>query len=388
MNMFGGNMLGDFELDDAFDAPPNSLRLGAGSKEDSDDGPWPTGQSPDREALDLPREKLEALAGFPHAPGAALLDAFYFLAVRTAVQGLGPRQLVAEEKLARFERVRDDKLGEIAEMFRARLSKEPRFGQLYADLASKEREVASRRADLAAADQGLGEQLRALEVRLADARERAARQVQVALDTEKLAQTLERNLSRAKGLQSRLQIEMRNVARLAEERAPGSSHMPPELGQRYSELEAEYARAATDAANIEKDYRIARTRETEARDGLRRLEAESGRILAERDSWLARHESRNAALVEAIQAAEEEARQKRADTGRALLRLRSEVPVERAVRTSLFEREEAVKLATVEAESLKRAARAYDAESYQRGRTLLFAFVGLIVVVLGWAVFH
>lgn len=388
LGYFGGNVLDDLDLDGTFGgAAPGPIGLGQGAPAElAEDGPWPTGVTPDPASLDFPREKLEALSGFPVVPGNFLLDALYFLAVRAGKKALVPKREAASQKLGKLERARDEKLGELTESFRGRLAHESRFGALYGEVNEAERALAQRKAELVGLDQGASERVRALDLRIEQAQDKARRQRLVLDDYEKAEAALERNLARSKAHANRLQIEMRNIAKVASERAPGSSEMPPSLGARYTELENDYARLSTELKGVETDVQIARAKGSEAREYYKRLEAEAGRALAEKEALLLTQEGKSGPLLAAIQLAEEALRHTRAEAGRALLRLRAEVPVDKGTRSVLAERDEAVRQALAEDEALKRAEATFDEEAFRRGRGVLWALAAAISLLLLWVV--
>jgi|GEM_PF-3330929 len=386
LSYLGGNMLGEFDFDDGFDAPSAPLGLGGPKVEIADDGPYPTGATPEAEALNIAREKVEALSGFPVPPGSLWLEALYFITIVSAKKGLVPRRALARERLERAEAARDEKLGELAESFRVRLQKEERFASLYGELSNAERGVASERGHLLAADHKLAERLEGLDHRLGEARERLAAQAQVFAQASRGAEAQDRNASRTKAHLNRLQIEMRNVARLSAERAPGESHMPAEFAARYTELENESARVSTGLTGLDRDAKTARAAEASARDAQRRLEGDVGRLLAERQNAMAAYEGGNAELFETLREAEQLELTQRAETGRALLRLRSEVPLDKTTRIQLMSFDEAVKNALVEAEALRRAEQAYDEEAFRRGRKQLLALIAVVFVALLWLI--
>lgn len=381
----------DFDpLDDSFD---DVLGLGSISQhnfvvktEIESDVPWPSGVTADTRQLSIPPAALDGLAGFPEPPGPGPLQALYFFAVRAAQKELTVRSQEAEAALARAEASRDAALADLAEGLRPSLSANPRFEVLYKDAGSFEISAQSKRGRLDARDHDLSERLRKSEVLITNARAAVLSQTQKSQFEERAYEEADRAQKRALGLAGRAQIEMRNIARLARERAPGQAHMPPELGEKYRIAESQHATytAQADAqASIADQRRVALEAE---RDQTRRLEAELGRLTAEKEALVMTYEGDVRALLSELDQSERSRAVRLADAGRALLRLRGEVPVDEATRRVLLSHDEAVQVAARKLESLRRALTSFDPVSFEAGRKWLVGGAAALLILLLWLV--
>lgn len=379
----------DFDpLDDSFD---EILGFGALSQQNfaiktevESDVPWPTGVTADMQGVSIPPAALDGLAGFPEPPGSGPLQMLYFFAVRSAQKQLTLRLTDAEEALLLVETNRDAALADLAERLRAQLSSNPRFEVLYKDAGSFETSAQSKRGRLDARDHDLSERLRKSEVQIENARAAVLAQAQKCQLEERAYEEADRAQKRAVGLAGRAQIEMRNLARLARERAPGQAHMPPDLGEKYRIAESQYATYTAQADAQESIARQRRAALEAERDQARRLEAELGRFASEKEAMVMTYEGDVRALLSELDQSERARSARLADAGRALLRLRGEVPVDEATRRVLLGHDEAVQAAARKLESLRRALTSFDQVTFEAGRKWLMGSAAALFVLLLW----
>jgi hypothetical protein len=384
-----GQELVDWDLDESLGLGAAALQVNAAVvAAPEDDGPWPTGNTPAPEEFDFSPEELLALSGFGAAPSQAWLTPLYYFRVQA-----GRKQLAAtlsEKSQARQleEDGRDDILVALAGELRARLSGETRFASLFDRIGGLEHQIVSARRAIDQADAGGADQLRAIVLRMAKCQEEAQGLAKEEQGRRQACDQGEREFQRKKAMAARLQIEMRNIARIARERAPQSPHMPPDLGARYVEVEAQFQAQTKVAKAAEQELGHLRRSLTNAQDASRRAAAELGRAQAEREAFELSHAGTLAGLLGDLKTAERDLRAEMARAARAILDLRGEVPVDRGVREAIAAKDERVKRAARAEEMVRRAEAGFDITSIQTGQKILIGggvglAAGLLWVALG-----
>lgn len=350
------------------------------------DVPWPTGVTPEPGGLTIPPAALDGLAGYPEPPGPGPLQILYYFAVRAAHKELTVRERTAAEELERLERHRDSALAALAEALKPSLASNPRFEVLYRDAGSFERSAESQRGRLDARDHDLAERLKGAEAKIANARAHVLAQTEECQALERSLEEVERTQKRALALASRAQIEMRNLVSVARQRAPDATHLPPDLSEKYRDAEA---RQQSQQALAQAQEPLLKERRAALDVGLekrRRLEADLGRILAEREALVMTYEGDMRALLSELDQSEKAKQARLADAGRALLRLRGEVPVDEATRRILLGHDEAVRVAARKLEAVKRAVRSYDPPTFESGKKWLIGSSSALALLLIWLI--
>ncbi len=348
------------------------------------DVPWPTGITPEPGGLTIPPAALDGLAGYPEPPGPGPLQILYYFAVRSAHKELIVRERTATEELERLERHRDSALAALAEALKPSLASNPRFEVLYRDAGSFERSAESQRGRLDARDHDLAERLKGAEAKIASARASVLAQTEQCQALEQSLEEVDRAQKRALAQASRAQIERRNLIAVARQRVPDATHLPPDLSDKYRDAEAREQNQKTFAQAQDPLLRERRAALDIGLEKRRRLEADLGRILAEREALVMTYEGDMRALLSELDQSEKAKQARLADAGRALLRLRGEVPVDEATRRILLGHDEAVRVAARKLEAVKRAVRSYDQATFESGKKWLIGSSIAFALLLLW----
>lgn len=351
---------------------------------ESDDGPWPLGRTPESANLAVPLGDAARKLGVER-PTNLLGTAAYFWKARRAVQRLSREARLREVELQSAEDARARALAGLAEGLRPSLEGRDRFAASY-DLVQRHAE-AVRLAEqaLEQSETRGGRGLLQLDAELETARSTAMLRNRDAEDKRVSKENGARDLARLEAQAQRLQIERRNVVALARERAGPGQAMPPELAQRYLELEHQLEalqRQIATAAEIQKkldtSYRTAEDEEHRARADLQRLEArKEGLLVSQQGTALE--------LREELERARAEYRRVLAGVGLAIVELRGEIPVGKAVREELLHHDAAVSRAVEALELVRHAVRAVDRETYARGKWIVAGAISAAILALGWA---
>jgi len=238
-----GDGLGDFELvrtaqPDPLTALPYTSTTEQTSLSAAPLPPIPSGRAPDVAKLEFDPRELAILADYGEPPDNAALTLAYAYRVFTRQRELKHRLAPLVDECQRAENERQATLAELARAMRPALEQMTGFRRFFAPLLEIERLAAARGQALNSINAQLGAHNAELDAELADVELRLEAERRAESEGQRLLEECEANAKRAEAKLKRVQIEMRAVTQVAEQKlGPAGGPMPAHEAARFAELE-------------------------------------------------------------------------------------------------------------------------------------------------------
>jgi len=389
-----GDELEDFEFERS--AQPNS-RMGEQSAPHSvvakrvqtavaELGPsFPTARAPEPAELSIDPLALAILADYGDPPESAPLTIAYAYRVFTRQRELKRQLIPIAVECERAQAEREATLAELARELRPTLEEAPEFRRFVAPLLELSRRAAERGHALNAINAQLGAELGQFDAELAQVtgelqvEERLERDAQIRYDDR------EANAKRADAKVKRVQIEMRAVTHVAEQKlGPQGGQVPDSEAAQLASLRQRAEALAPELEQARAELEQARHVLAQAhgrRDALRQKEQQ---IARQKQALAGAYRQELSARTQGFRETESEERSALAELARAVLAARGTVEISEAwlerVRTVA---DRADKL-MVRAEMQRRAIVAYDVPRARQGVRLAGTAVGLMLLLFAF----
>jgi len=365
----------------AEDAAPPARRVQAEASAPAK--PWPTGRTPERDRLAIDAVEVQVLADFGPVPRNAYLTLGYAYRVWQRRRELKRSLPQLNGTLSAAEQDRDELLADMADALRATVQTNERFARLFSSLSELEREATERSRAVSSVNAELDTQTAAIDSELVTLR--AELSEKRALEDEASARVEAARLesTRAEAKLKRVQIEMRGVHRVAEQKVgPQGGAVPAAEAEQLSLLEARLA-------TIEPEMRAARAA-FESEEQAHFQVAARVALLSQLERQL---ERKRAALTrefrqelsvrgQGLSESERAHRQALSEVGRALLATHGAVEIPEAWLDAARAAEDRVLHALRPHELVQRALDAYDRPQAERGFRLALTLSGLLLLLI------
>jgi len=343
---------------------------------------WPTGRAPQAAELSIDPLELAILADYGPPPEAVPLTLAYAYRVFTRQREL-KRQLIplaAECERAQFER--EATLAELARVVRPAAEQIPEFRRFFGPLLELEQVAAQRGQALTSINAQLGAESEQLDAELAQ----LAGQIEAEQRLESAAQSQlddrEANAKRADAKLKRVQIEMRAVTQVAEQKlGPQGGTMPDAEAAQFAALEQRAQAMQPEVAQARAEFEQAKQALTQRRARIDALRQNERQISRKKQLLGGAYQQEVSLRSQGVSENEIAQRAALVELARAVLaaRGRIELPepwLERVRSVS----DHADKL-IMRAEMQRRAIHAYDAGRAGQGVRLACTAVGLLLVL-------
>lgn len=396
--MFGatfdfGDDLGDFELErtaqPSFAAAPERAPSTSNQRakpHTAEVAPsLPTGRAPEVEKLSLDPRELAILADYGEPPDSAALTLAYAYRVFTRQRELKHQlvPIVAERERAEAERAAV--LAELARALRPAIEQIAEFRRFLAPVIELEQRAAARGQALESINAQLGAQHAELDAELA----RLATQLESEQRAEGEAQRhydeREANERRADAKLKRVQIEVRAVTQVAEQKlGPAGGATPTQEAAQLAELEGRAQALQPELLAARGALEQARQALSQARARVEALRQSQRQIGRKKQALGGAYEKELSLRTEGVSEAEREQRAALAELSCAVLSAPGTLAIPEAwlerVR-SVSQRADAL---TVRAEMFRRAIVSYDARRARQGVKLACTAVGIVLVLFAF----
>jgi len=351
-----------------------------------DAGPsWPTGRAPETAELDIDPRELAILADYGDPPDSAPLTLAYAYRVFTRQRELKHQlvPLAAECERAQFER--EATLAEFARTLRPVLEPIPEFRRFFAPLLELERRAAERGKALTAINAQLGAETGEFDAELAKIGAQLEVEQGLEHDAQRQYDEREANAKRAEAKWKRVQIEIRAVTQVAEQKlGPQGGQIPDaeaaqlaNLRQRAEAMQPEVTHALAEFEQAKQALAQLHAR----RDALRQSERQ---IARKKQALRGAYQKELAARAEGLSESEIEQRAALADLARAALAARGTIEIPEPWLERVHSVSERADRLIVRAEMQRRALVAYDRERARQGVRLAGTAVGLVLVLFAF----
>jgi len=388
-----GDGLEDFELERT--AQPSVQGLGmtaprraatARVEKTVEAGPsWPTGCALDADTLAIDPLELATLANYgapPDAPPHTLAYAYrVFMRQRELKRALIP--IAAEQGRAALER--EATLAELASALRPALETKPEFRRFLAPIVELDQRAAERGRALTSINAGLGAESGKLDAELAQIENQIQAEQTLERDAERKCDELKANVKRTDAKLKRVQIEVRAVTHVAEQKLGAQGGQLPEaeaaqlsgLQQRAESMQPELAQARAEFDRAKEALGQLRARLAALRQSERQITRHKHTLGGEYHKQLL-------ARTQGDSESEIERRAALSDLGRAVLAARGTVDVPEEWLERVRGVSERANTLTVRAEMQRRAISAYDIQGARQGVRLACTAVGLVLVLFAF----
>jgi len=377
--------LGNFELERT--AQPNFAQAAAtrGVSTAASAPSWPTGRALEAVELALDPRELAILADYGDPPDSVPATLAYAYRVFTRQREL-KRQLVpiaAECERAQFER--EATLAELSRAMRPALESIAQFRRFLAPLAEIEQRAAARGQALTSINAQLDAQSTELDTELARIKDRIATEQRLEGEAQREYDAREANAKRAEAKLKRVQIEVRAVLHIAEQKlgAAGGQMHDPEAGQ-LATLQQRAESLEPEVAHTRAELEQAQQAQSQVHARLDALGQSERQIARMKQGLGAAYQKELSARTQGVSESEVEQRAALANLARGMLAAPGAVDIpadwlERVRRVC----DHADKL-TVRTEMQRRAVAAYDAPRARQGVRLACTAVGLLLVLFAF----
>jgi hypothetical protein len=377
---------GDFEL--VSTAPPSATDSGPHSgvtrRASSEEAlAWPSGRTPDAEALPVDPLEVSILGDYGSAPSNALLTPVYAYRVFVRRRELSARLAVLNRERDRAEAEREGVLAELGRELRPEAEHVTAFRRFFAPISELEAALSQRGQVLSALNAELGAESAKLDTELPRIAERVSAQQEIETAAARMRDERALSAQRTEAKLKRVQIEIRAVTHVAEQKLGPQGGQVPELEaaqlatlrQRAEAIQPELARAKDELTLAERALERARS-ELDALRQTERQTVRAKRALAER------YEKELQAGSAGLSESETEQRKALAELGRAALAARGTVPIAATWLARVREVSERADKLSFQAETQRRAVRGYDHQRVTQGVRLACAALVLFVLLI------
>ncbi|HEX3775609.1 MAG TPA: hypothetical protein VHV51_14150 [Polyangiaceae bacterium] len=343
---------------------------------------WPSGVAPARDRLAIEPVELALLAGYGAAPTSPHLTPLYAYRVFVRQRELKHALVALDAEYTRAEVERQAALAELGRALAPELEPREQFRRLLSPLLELERTADQRGKALSSVSLELNEQASAIDSELEQIAARLTNELGQERDAQhKYDQRLEA-MQRAEAKLKRVQIEVRSLVQLAEQKlGPQGEHIPEPEALRLAELRARTASLEPDAAQAKAELERAKSALNEA--SARVAAARRNERLAERKR-LALVQHYQAELDARGRSLDETAEQKRsafAELGRAVLAAPGDVSVPETVLAQLRAASERADALLIRCELHLRALDAYDRSRAAQGVKLAGTLAAIVLLL-------
>jgi len=357
-------------------AAPATVEVGAS---------WPTGRAPDPAQLAIDPLELAILADYGEPPASAPHTLAYAYRVFTRQRVLKRQLLPIVEECERAQLEREQTLSELARALRPLLEPLAEFRRFFTPLLELTQRAAERGRALDAVNAQLGAQTGQLDAELAQIASELGLEQGLAREAQSRYDEREERSKRAEAKLKRVQIEIRGVLKIAEQKlGPQGGEIPDaeaaqlaSLRQRAEDLrpEVEQARAELEQEKRALDQAHARVRAHEQRER---------QVTRQKQALGGAYQKELSTRSEGVNQAELEQRAALADLGRAALAARGTVEIDELWLERVRRVCERADQLIVRAEMQRRAILAYDAARVRQGVRLACTALGLLLLLFAF----
>lgn len=346
---------------------------------------WSSGRAVQAAELEIDPRQLAILADYGERPESAAHSLAYAYRVFTRQRQL-KRELLpiaAEAERARLEQ--ETTLAEFSQAVRPALEQIQEFGRFLAPLLEIEQRNAARGQALTSINAQLGAEQAGLDAELGLLKTQIEGQQRLESEAQRRRDERQANAQRADAKLKRVQIEMRAVTQVAEQKlGPQGGQIPDaeaaqlaQLRQRAEAIKPEVLQARAEFEQAEQALGQVHAR----LDALRRRERQTTR---QKQASGQTHQKELSLRSQGVSETEFEQRAALADLARAVLAARGTVEIAEAWLERVRSASDRADQLIVRAEMQRRAIVAYDAQRARQGVRLACTAVGLLCVVFAF----
>jgi hypothetical protein len=344
---------------------------------------WPNGQAPARDRLLVDPVELALFAGYGEPPKSVHLTPLYAYRVFARQRELKHALARLDAEWQEAEAERESVLAELARAVRPEAEELEQFQRLFAPLIALEQVTSERSQSLSAVNAELSARTAALDAELTALNEQLAFEQAREADAQRLYNERDAAARRADAKLKRVQIEVRALMQLAEQKlGPQGGAVPePEASQlaalklraEAAEPEANQTKAELQQAKLSLDQAAARVSAT------RRSERSLGR---KKQTLVQRHHGELELRGRGHEESEEQQRSILSDLGRAVLAARGAVPVPEPWLERVRSSSQRADALLLDCERHSRALIAYDRAQVAQGVRLACTFTALFILLI------
>jgi len=344
---------------------------------------WPTGRAPIASELVIDPHELSLLADYGDPPESVPLTVGYAYRVFTRQRELKHQLIPIASECERAQLEREATLAELARELRPAIEQVPEFRRFLAPLLEIEQRAAARGQALTSINRQLDSESAQLDAELAQIQ----RDVEVEQQREREAQrehdVREANAQRADAKLKRIQIELRAVTQVAEQKlGPQGGEVPEPEASKMADLRRRAEALGPELAHTRAEFEQAMQarREQQARRAdLQRRERQVGR---QKQALTGAYQKELSARSQGVSEVEIEQRAALVELARAALAGRGALDIPEAWLERVRGVSARADALIVRAEMQRRAIAAYDAGRARQGVRLVCTGVGLLLVLL------
>jgi hypothetical protein len=349
----------------------------------ADSGPsFPTGRAPEATKLEFDPQKLAILADYGDPPESAPLALAYAYRVFTRQRELKRQLIPIALECERAQSERETALAELSTALRPTLEKTPAFRRFLGPLLELEQRATERGSALTAINTQLNRETGQCDAELAQIAGQLEVEQGLQRDAQRCCDEREERAERADAKFKRVQIEIRAVTQVAEQKlGPQGGQIPdPEaaqlasLRQRAQAMQSEVTRARAEFEQAKQALAELHAR----RDTLRRSERQ---IARKKQALGGAYQKELSARADGVSETEIEQRALLAELGRAILAARATIEIPKSWLERVGRVSERADQLIVRAEMQRRAIVLYDHDRTRQG-VRLACTAALLVLVL------
>jgi len=343
---------------------------------------WPTGRAPEAAALAVDPLEIALLADYGEPPESAPLTLAYAYRVFTRQREL-KHQLIAIAaacQQAQFER--EATLSELARELLPALETRQEFARFLAPLRDLEQRAAARGNALTASHAQLGAQTGQVDAELSQLEDLTQAEERLERDAKRECDEREADAKRADAKWKRVQIEIRALAHVAEQKlGPRGGEIPEPEAARLSSLRECADALQSDVTHARAELERATQTLAELHARLAALAQNKRQIASKKRALIGALQKQLTADTERVSEAENERRTALAELARAVLSARGAIDVPEYLLERVRKVSDRADKLIVRAEMQRRAIIAYDIPSAQRGIRLAGTAASLLLVL-------
>ena len=386
-----GDELGEFERS----APPNfqidggsAPRLAIAKRAEPAvtevQSSWPSGQALDLAELEIDPRELAVLADYGEPPDSPALTLAYAYRVFTRQRELKQQLIPIAAECERAQAARERTLAELARGLRPAVEQRSEFRRFFASLLELEQRAAERGRTLTAINAQLDAETNQFDAVLTQISGQLEVEAQLEREAQRQHEERQANAKRADAKLKRVQIEIRAVTHLAEQKlGPQAGQVPEPEAAQLATLQQRAEALEPEIAHAREEFEQAQQALNQVRARLGALRQNERQITRKKQAYAGAYQKELSLRSQGLSENEIEQRSALAELGRALLATRDTALVPEAWLERVRQVSDRANKLSARAELQRRAIAAYDAPRARQGVKL--ACTAALLLLLSFA---
>jgi len=344
--------------------------------------PWPTGRAPVAAELVIDAHELSILADYGEPPDSVPLTLGYAYRVFTRQRELKHQLLPMAAECERAQIEREATLAELGRELRPAIEQITAFRRVLAPLVEIEQRAAARGHALNSINSQRDGELGQLDVGLDRLKSQIEIEQRLEGDAQRQYDAREANAKRVDAKLKRIQIGMRAVARVAEQKlGPQGGQIPDAEAAQLADLRARAEALGPEGAQAQSEFEQAKQALSQAHARLEALRQNERQIGRKKQALAGVYQKQLSARSQGLSEVEIEQRAALADLARAALAARGTLDIPEAWLERVRNVGARADALIVRTEMQRRAIASYDGPRARQGVRLACTAVGLLLVL-------